>query len=304
MKRLSVKSVVVPLLALAFVALLGSGCATSGDRYVYKVAYEHPKEYHLPEGEEQIEVGRPNAFLDSMDWWWPPWNSLMGKLVLWNKKVDSHEISPETIAMTREFLAKNNIKHAKVRFNQYAPHRDFMRLVRNRAVGWPYRYSLGLLAWLNSTINPFGGIGRMSGGDHYNPYTNTINVYSDIPAVALHECGHAKDFAGRKWRGTYNMGYAFLPLFKLYPEAKATSAAVGYMRAEGMVEEEKAAYKILYPAYATYVAGETLPFIPTGPVLSVIYMPVNVITAHIAGRVKAGTVTGEPHASVAGRETL
>ena len=35
--------------------------------------------------------------------------------------------------------------------------------------------------------------GRVFGGDRYNPFTNTINLYSDHPSIALHEAAHAKD---------------------------------------------------------------------------------------------------------------
>jgi hypothetical protein len=276
--------------ALAVVGMLASGCATSPGRYQYGVSYKHPKEYAMPAGENQVEVGRPNAFLDSTDWWFPPWSSLLGKLVLWNSKVDSHQISPETIAFAEQYLVKNELSAVKIRFNQYAPIKDFKRLVHNRSVGWPYRYTFGVIMWLNNTLNPLGGIGRLNGGDHYNPFTNTANIYSDIPAVALHECGHCKDFAGRHWRGTYSLLYSYVPLFKLYPEAKATSDAISYMRAEALAAQEKAAYKVLYPAYSTYLAGETANFIPMGPTLSFAYMPVNVITAHIVGRVKASTI--------------
>jgi len=277
------------ILALVAVAGMSTGCATSP--YRYGVDYESPKTYHMPEGEEQIEIGRPNKVLDAMDWIWP--YSLLGKLMLWNRKVDSHQISDETVEAVRAYLAKNEMKDVKIRFNQYAPLRDWRRLVRNKAAGGGYRYTFGVFMWLNSTLNPFGGIGRINGGDHYNPLTDTVNIFSDIPAVALHECGHAKDFAGRKWKGTYALTTGYVPFLTLYPEAKATGDAVGYLRAEGMLEGEKAAYKILYPAYTTYIMGESLPFVPTGPVLGLAYQPAGIVFAHIFGRAKAATVRPE-----------
>ena len=44
----------------------------------------------------------------------------------------------------------------------------------------------------------FAAFPFIGGGDHYNPYTNTINIYSDHRAIVLHEGGHAKDFARRR----------------------------------------------------------------------------------------------------------
>lgn len=42
-------------------------------------------------------------------------------------------------------------------------------------MGWGWRYSIGMLSWLQYTLLP----GRLFGGDHYNPYSNTISLYSD-----------------------------------------------------------------------------------------------------------------------------
>ncbi len=84
------------------------------------------------------------------------------------------------------------------------------------------------------------------GGDHYNPFTNTISLYSDIPAVAIHEGGHAKDFAQRTYKGTYAAAYVLLPGVPLYHEAKATSDALAYIREHETFEQEREAYRTLY----------------------------------------------------------
>ena len=47
------------------------------------------------------------------------------------------------------------------------------RLVANKSVGWGWRYTLGTTLWLGETVFP----GRLIGGDHYNPFTNTVNRY-------------------------------------------------------------------------------------------------------------------------------
>ncbi|HVF15777.1 MAG TPA: hypothetical protein VNA21_02670 [Steroidobacteraceae bacterium] len=33
--------------------------------------------------------------MNAADWYWP--ESLLGKLPLWNKNIDSHQISPDTV---------------------------------------------------------------------------------------------------------------------------------------------------------------------------------------------------------------
>jgi hypothetical protein len=173
-----------------------------------------------------------------------------------------------------------------VRFNQYAPLADWDRMVDNTAVGWGWRYTAGTLSWLGEAVFP----GRIWGGDHYNPFTNTIHLYSDVPAVALHEAGHAKDFARRKWKGTYAAVYA-LPVVPLWHETIATNDALGYLHQNGEPEELREAYQILYPAYGTYVgnaAGELLPW------NSLLCYAGAVIPAHIAGRWQAWHVPDEP----------
>ena len=86
-----------------------------------------------------------------------------------------------------------------------------------RAVGAGWRYTFGTISWLGDTIFP----GRLLGGDHYNPYTNTVNIFSDAPAIGLHESGHAKDWARRKYKGTYAAIYG-LPVVPLWHEAVAS----------------------------------------------------------------------------------
>lgn len=274
----------IPVLLFGLVAAaLLSGCATlpytPGRAAAYRAAPP------LEPGEPQIVRGKPHGLLDAADWIWP--GSLLGKLLLWNRHVDCHDISPETEAAIVAYLKANEMTAVKVRLNAWSVGDEFRRTVHNRSVGAGWRYTLGLLAWLEYTIMP----GRVFGGDHYNPYSNSINLYSDIPAVTIHEGGHAKDFAGRTWKGTYAFAYT-LPFFNLYPEALATGDAVSYVRATGPVKDQRAAYNVLYPAYGTYLGGDT------GDWLSFpwnyVAMAGGVIPGHIVGRIRSATLPDGP----------
>lgn len=258
--------------------VLLTGCAT--------VPYERGRNIEsanilrLREGEPQIERGRPVLVVDLIGW-------ILGipsKILLLDSRMDNHAISPATEAALAEYLAFNDVRSVKVRINQYAPGGEWSRLFRNKSVGWGWRYTFGLISTLFYTVLP----GRLLGGDNYNPYTNTINIYSDHPAVAIHEGGHAKDFAPRKWKGTYSFFY-MLPLVALYPEALATGDAIGYLRVQKPAYDEEMAYKVLYPAYATYIGGEFGQFLPAYQMA--IYLGA-VIPGHVVGRVKASTVEG------------
>jgi hypothetical protein len=81
----------------------------------------------------------------------------------------------------------------------------------------------------------------------------------------LHEAGHAKDFARRKWKGTY-AAVRILPIVPLIQEAIATSDALGYLEARENVSAQQEAYEILYPAYGTYVGAEIKALGPFGVV--------------------------------------
>lgn len=272
------------ILGILLSTYLLSGCATVPYRYDQDI--ERPNTLKLRSDELQIETGRPNKFIDGLGHFVL---SIPSKLLLLNWHVDNHNISPETEDRLRQYLADNDLHNVKVRLNQYAPGAEWGRLFRNRSVGAGWRFTLGIISVLNYTVFP----GRLFGGDEYNPYTNTIHLYSDHSAISLHEGGHAKDFAKRKYKGTYS-ALRMLPFVPLYQEASATGDTIGYLRERELVQEEKDAYKVLYPAYGTYVGGEVLWWVqwwvdlPFWAGYAVRYG--SAIPGHIIGRIKASLV--------------
>lgn len=268
---------------LAVVTLLASGCAT--------VPYEYGRDLNtsltleLQPGEAQAERGKPVGWLDGLGHYF---FSLPSKLILWNWRVDNHKIQPETGDILARYLAANDLPHVKVRLNQYAPGGEWRRLVKNREMPGFFRFTLGAISTAMYTILP----GRLFGGDNYNPYTNTINLYSDVPAIVLHEGAHAKDFAekrNRHWKGWYAF-LRLLPLTPLYQEAVASNDAISYAVEENLVAEEKQAYKVLYPAYMTYIAGEGLRWINIDLWIQFAAQATLALPGHIVGRIKAAVV--------------
>lgn len=255
--------------------VLTAGCATlpykpSGD------LYPNPEPF---QDEPQITRGEPNTIADSLGHYV---FSLPEKLILWNWNMGRHTISPETEESIKQYLAVNELKEVKVRLNEYAPFGEWKRLTNNQGVGAGWRYTLGTITWLFYTIFP----GRIFGGDHYNPFTNTISLYSDLPVVALHEGGHAKDTAANDYKGSY-AALRILPFYALRDEAVASNDVVSYVVEKKDIPLEKSAYKVLYPAYGTYVGGGVLGMIPgVGPIGGLI----GAIPGHIIGRIKASNV--------------
>jgi len=277
------------VLACAVAAgVLGAGCASAP--YDYSRDVDGPLTLKLARGEDQIERGRPNAFLDGIGHYVI---SLPSKILLLRWDVNDHDVSFETEAALRAYLAANDLQNVKVRFNQYAPGGEWKRLARNRDVAAFWRWTLGFLSTSLYTILPGRFFAGLLGGDNYNPYTNTINVYSDNLAVVLHEAGHAKDFAvksNRHTRGLY-AAVRILPLVPLWQEGVATTDAISYLYELDDVPGRKTAYRTLYPAYGTYVGavgGEYGRFLPLGPGwvgYAIAYGPV--VLGHVAGQSRA-----------------
>jgi hypothetical protein len=229
--------------------------ACASTPYPYGRALETELTLRLRPGEEQIERGRPHKLVDGLGHYL---FSIPSKLLLLDWKVDNHDISEETEAGLREYLDANGLCNVKVRLNQYAPGGEWSRLARNREMPLGWRWTLGLYTVTMYTILPERVFAGLFGGDHYNPYTNTISLYSDRRAIGIHEAGHAKDFAqkrNRHWRGCY-AALRLLPLVPLWQEGAATAEAISWERARGSGQDERSAYRKLYPAFATYVGGE------------------------------------------------
>lgn len=204
------------------------------------------------------------------------------KIILWSWKADNHSVSESTEDYLVEYIDAplSNADGTHFSLNEYAPGRALKRLVTNRKVAWPYRFLLGLPVTLVADVLLPGRLfAGLIGGDSYNPFTDTVSIYSDLPSVSLHEAGHAHDFNTKRFKGTYAL-VRMVPFVDLYQEFQATDEAIGYFIESGEKDEELTSYKILYPAYGTYV-GSYL-FILGGPLIGA-------AVGHVWGRMKASS---------------
>ena len=265
-------------LLLALTACAFSGCHVLAPTAI-PVHQQHIPRELVGSAEPQIEMGTPAPVVDTVGW-------IVGipdKVLLWDRRVANHKITDGTIAAAADYLQTNNLPHIKVRANQYAPIEDWKRLTKNKTVAWPWRYTVGALSVAGEAIFP----GRIFGMDHFNPYTQTIHLFSDVPAIALHEAGHAKDFTRRKYQGTYAAAYAFVPLWH---ETHASRDVFAYLEHRGDADALVEANHILYPAYGTYVGGAIGNFFPA---YSAPIYYAGVIAGHINGRALAAGVKHE-----------
>ena len=218
-----------------------------------------------------VQVGKPRPVIDGIGWVL----GIPGKILLWDRRVDNHQVSPKTEAAVVQYLEQNDLQDVCVRVNQYAPLDEWRRLRDNRQVGAGWRYTAGLLSLAGYTVFP----GRLFGGDRYNPYTNSVYVYSDIPALAMVGGGYAKDVHTRRYPGTYAVVNE-LPVVSLWHETIATNDVLTYLQDQDDLAELQAGYKILHPYYGAQAGGAARNLVGVGPLLQV----GGAVVGHVTGR--------------------
>lgn len=219
-----------------FVLLAYSGCAMP-----IRQAYQG-KNPSNPQFERGISVPPLDMFGDLL--------SKFPQLLLWNRKYGNHQITAETELALSEFIDAHNLKDVKVRINQWAPHKELGRVVKNPHIAWGYKILFFPSTLITSLIaRPFSGL-LIS--DYYDPASNTIHIFSDDPAIALHEAGHAWDFSEADYKGTYALA-RIVPGVNLFQEGMATEEAMIYLEKREEYDQLLRAYRVLYPAYSTYI---------------------------------------------------
>lgn len=297
MRTLPARGASTILLGLLSAAVL-SGCATAVKPTVIPVSQigdSHARYQRAVTGEDQFERGQPRPVIDGVGWV----VGIPNKVMLWDRRVDNHRISPETENQLREYLAANELYDVKVRVNQYHPLDEWRRLRRNQRVSPGWRYTVGALHTLGYTVLP----GRIFGGDRYNPYTNSLYVYSDAPPMSIVEAAYAKDVSTRDLPGTY-AAVQDLPVVGLWHETIATRDALDYTYMACTPEDRQEAECLLYPRYGARVGGAV------GSATGVVGFPtwIGAGGGHVVGRLQgrkskegaAGevtTVTSQPTAN-------
>jgi hypothetical protein len=258
--------------SLALIACMG--CASAPYRYCGNLHTE--RDAPIAPGEAQIERGRPAPVLDGVGWV----VGVPAKIIMLDHRIDNHNVSPETEMRLHEYLACNGLDKVKVRVNEYDPWGEWKRLTQNESVGWPLRYTFGTFSVVGYTLLP----GRVFGGDVYNPFTNTISLYSDVPAVAVYEGGHAKDYAQTEYKGLYALACAVPGVRVVFHDAHASRDALGYLQENGTPQDIKEGYRAVCPAYALNASG---------PLAAATGVPLTlpaVAAGHVVGQVKAASV--------------
>jgi hypothetical protein len=261
------------LLGMIFCLIGCVGCAATP--YRYGGDYFTDCDAPLKPNECQVERGSRRPILDGVGWV----VGVPAKILMLNHRIDNHNVSEETEADLKEYLACNSLAKVKVRINEYDPCGEWHRLGENKSVAWPIRYTVGTLSVLGYTLLP----GRVFGNDNYNPFTNTISLYSDVPAAAIYQGGAAKDYAQHNYKGMYALARVLPGVGLIWHEAHASSDTIGYLLENGTSQEVKEGYRTVYPSYVlrgcpSVILGEVPMVLPA------------LAVGHVAGQSKAAYV--------------
>lgn len=195
----------------------------------------------------QFEHGRPRRVIDAIGWTF----GIPKKIILWDRRVVNHHVSEATEQSLAEYLSTNGLTSTKVRINEYDPIGEWKRLAANREVGFGWRYSIGAFDTLFYTLIP----GRLFGNDAYNPYTDSIYIYSDVPCLAQEQGSYAKLVHSHQHPGTY-AALTALPVVQLWPERDSKVDVLDYTLETGTIAQQKEATRILYAEYGAEVGNQ------------------------------------------------
>ena len=224
----------------------------------------------------QFERGQPHKIVDSIGWVF----GIPKKIILWDRRAVNHRVSAETEQRLAAYMDANGLVTTKVRINEYDPVGEWRRLAANKEVGAGWRYTVGAFDTLGYTLFP----GRVFGEDGYNPYTDSVYVYSDISCLAEEQASYAKLIRAHSHPGTY-VAIVSLPFVQLWPEKQSKTDVLDYTLASGTPDETTEATHIFYAEYGAEVGGQASVLLGAG-------IPLTLAGAGI-GHVAAKTIDTE-----------
>jgi len=173
--------------------------------------------------------------------------SLPTRLILWDYDMCDGLDEERTKQVLATLENDESLSGITVRINHTSAIEDLKRLfndpnVLERNSGFA-RGTLGLLYWLGGDM-----IDELRRGDYYNPYTQTVIVYSNVETIPSHEIGHFKDYIRHDRDWWYSLLRVFPPA-TLYQEARASLYGKDMLGPD----QNYQFYRYLIPAFATYI---------------------------------------------------
>lgn len=208
-------------------------------------------------GDVRVVRGKPNRVVDGLGKVF----GIPNRIALGDPRVDNHSISPETEIQVVQYLQDQQLDSVLVRSNQYNPWDEWKRMVDNKSIHPLWKLTAGNLNLLKYTLLP----GRITGGDWYNPYSQTLNLYSDVPPLAISSAAYASDIQSRVNPGAY-AALKEIPGVGLKHDTTATMLAMDWYAKENP-EQLESAKDVLYSNYGASWGGQIGAFVPYGEVI-------------------------------------
>ncbi|MEK6826933.1 MAG: hypothetical protein AABX99_00415 [Nanoarchaeota archaeon] len=164
------------------------------------------------------------------------------KLILLSKDVGNYP-RENTQKYISEYIADEKLENVTVRIGHNRVVKDTIRLFKDEKLK-----DISLLGkiFLGIPSTILGGIySKFTRADYYNPFTRTAVIYSDVPAIAVHELAHAKDYQDIGAPTLYSL-FRSTGIGALYQEARASLMAHKYLKGK----ERTGRY--LIPAFLTH----------------------------------------------------
>ena len=241
-------------MAFLFLLCAFSGCSTFN-------AFEQRSDFGLQQnglsGDVRIVRGQPRPVVDRLGKVF----GIPNQIALGNPRVDNHSVSYETEREVSQYLRDQQLNSVLVRVNQYDPVGEWRRLVANKNIRPAWKFTVGNYNLLKYTLLP----GRITGGDWYNPYSQTLNLYSDVAPLAISSAAYAKDLQSRVNPGAY-AALKEIPGVGLKHETTATKMAIDWY-AQQHPDQLESVENILYPNYGASWGGQIGSFLPYGQVI-------------------------------------
>lgn len=204
----------------------------------------------------QVQRGQPRPIIDAAG----RVLGLPNRIAIGKAGVDNHQITQATEMAVVNYLEQNSLGSVLVRSNQYSPFGELSRMISNDRIRPIWKTTFGTYNLLKYTLLP----GRLTGGDWYNPYSNSLHIYSDEPTLAISRAAYAQDLRTRVNPGAY-AAIKDIPVAGLAHETTATKLALQWY--EDKPDQIDNAREILLPSYGATVGGQIASFVPYGEVV-------------------------------------
>ena len=204
-----------------------------------------------------IVRGKPRPVIDGLGKVF----GIPNRIALGDPRVDNHSISFETERQVSQYLQDHQLDSVLVRSNQYDPVGEWKRMVANKNIRPVWKLTAGNYNLLKYTLLP----GRITGGDWYNPYSETLNLYSDVAPLAVSTAAYAQDIQSRTNPGAY-AALKEIPGVGLKHDTTATMLAIDWY-ANQHPDQLESAENVLYPNYGASWGGQLGSFLPYGGVV-------------------------------------